>query len=73
MEELNQNTEYEMWPEEEEALAKDRFMATSDTSQVVLTPQCVSCVHNQGLFQCDVFVKKPEQYMSNLKDCPERE
>ncbi|MBO6216003.1 MAG: hypothetical protein J6N76_10835 [Lachnospiraceae bacterium] len=75
MDDMTNLTEEEMDEElmDEEAMERDRFTATPDKSQVVLTPQCVSCIHNQGLQNCDVFGEKPGLYISNLKKCPNLE
>ena len=77
MDENENQSDYETYEDfledavlDEEFMEKDRFMSTPDTTQVVHTPQCVSCIHNQGLKRCDAFGEKPTVYISNLKKCP---
>ena len=37
---------------------------------VTHTPQCVDCVHNLGLMDCAMFVRKPEEMLMNQRVCP---
>ena len=42
------------------------------SSVVLHTPQCVECTNNQGGLYCSVFVRKPEELLMNLRECPAR-
>ena len=64
--------EYEI-PDNDEELARERFVSNAENTEVFLIPQCVNCAHNKGLLSCAVYVQKPEEYMSNEADCPEFE
>ncbi len=58
--------------EEDISLAKERFVTTANTSEVTLTPQCVGCKNNGGIYRCSAYGKKPDQYISNQFPCPKR-
>ncbi len=58
---------------QEDIEAKKRFDTTPETTEVFLTPQCVGCVHNGGLYNCAVLDEKPEEYITNQTACPKRE
>ncbi len=58
---------------EEEIQAKKRFDTTPETTEVILTPQCVDCIHNGGIYDCAVLGEKPEEYIMNQTACPKRE
>ncbi len=57
---------------DDEELAMQRFVTREETSEVILRPQCVGCVHNGGIMNCDAFGKKPQEYISNTGRCPKR-
>ncbi len=58
---------------EDDIEAKKRFDTTPETTEVFMTPQCVDCIHNGGLYDCDVLGEKPEEYITNQTTCPKRE
>jgi len=61
--------EYES--EELSRIAKKRFYASPETSEIVFMPQCVYCSQNMGLEKCGVYGTKPTEYISNIEECPE--
>ena len=57
--------------EGDEELAKQRFVASRENTEIFFEPQCVNCLHNKGLVNCAVHGQKPEHYMTNVDRCPD--
>jgi len=51
---------------------EDRFTYKAGDIKVNLS-QCGSCKNNAGISDCREYVKKPEQFLYNKEDCPNRE
>ena len=56
-----------------EEKGRARFDMTEETVEVIHRPQCIGCKHNGGFFNCDIFGEKPDEYISNLEECPKKE
>ncbi len=54
-------------------MARARFDMSEETVEVIHRPQCVNCIHNGGFLNCAIFGEKPDEYISNLEECPKKE
>ncbi len=51
----------------------ERFITRGEDVEILSEPQCVGCIHNQGMLKCAALATKPTEYLTNAMDCPMRE
>lgn len=52
-------------------MPKDRFIWKSKDFKVQL-PQCAKCIKNLGPTECEAYGTKPDKYVENKFECPEK-
>jgi hypothetical protein len=49
---------------------KSKYVWENEGDVSAKLSQCSNCKHNKGITLCEVFVKKPDKYALNKKECP---